>query len=128
MRVPVGSGLVVVVAIAACSVVWIGGAKAVEAAITDDPAPKGACGAAIARLETALNQARASGRAVTSAPESVAAMLHHQPTRDSLAKAQSESEQRVEASLATARKLRTVGRRSECIAMIDKVAPPDGIR
>ena len=91
MRAPIGSVLAVVVASAACTAGWTGAARAVEAGVTDDPAPKGACGAAIGRLEAALNEARANGRVVASAPESVAAMLHHQPTRDSVAKAQSES-------------------------------------
>ena len=127
MKAPIGSALIVVLGIAS-SVAWIGAAPAVEAEAIDDPAPKGACGAAIARLETALNQARASGRVIASAPESVGAMLHRQPTRDSVARAQSESEQRVEDSLATARKLRVEGKRSECIAVLEKVASPAGVR
>lgn len=126
MRAPIGSVLAVVLASAACTAGWTGAARAVEAGVTDDPAPKGACGAAIGRLEAALNEARANGRVVASAPELVAAMLHHQPTRDSVAKAQSESVQEVEASLATARKLRSEGKRSECIAMIERVASPAG--
>jgi hypothetical protein len=55
-------------------------------------------------------------------------MLHRQPTRDSVARAQSESEQRVESSLASARKLRIEGKRSECISVIEKVASPAGLR
>jgi hypothetical protein len=85
-------------------------------------APPGACGAAIARLETAWNQARASGQALATVPESVGAMLHHQPTRDSVAIAQSESERKVESSIALARKLRAEGKRAECIATVQKVS------
>jgi len=127
MKAPIGSALVVLLGVAA-SAAWIRAVPAVEAEVINDPAPKGACGAAIARMETALNQARASGRVVASAPESVGAMLHRQPTRDSVARAQTESEQRVEASLATARKLRVEGKRSECIAVLEKVASPAGLR
>jgi hypothetical protein len=95
---------------------WSGVARAGVA----DPAPPGACGAAIARLETEFNQARAKGQALASAPESIGAMLHHQPTQESVARAQSESEKRVEASLALARTLRAEGRRSKCIATVEQ--------
>jgi hypothetical protein len=127
MKAPIGSALIVLLGVAA-STAWIHTASAVEAEAINDPAPKGACGAAIARMETALDQARANGRVAGSAPESVSAMLHRQPTRDSVARAQSETEQRVEASLETARKLRVEGKRSECIAVIEKVASPIGVR
>jgi hypothetical protein len=55
-------------------------------------------------------------------------MLHHQPTRDSVAKAQVESVKRVENSLATARDLRSKGKRSECISLLAKIALPVGMR
>jgi hypothetical protein len=79
-------------------------------------------------VETVLSQARTNGLGVLSAPESVGAMLHRQPTRDSVARAQSEAAQRVEDTLATARKLRVEGKRSECIAVLEKVASPVGVR
>jgi hypothetical protein len=125
MKAPIGLALIVgaVVASSAC----IRQAPAVEAA-TEDPAPKGACGAAILRVETALERARAAGGGVASAPESVGALLHHQPTRESVAKAQSETAQRVETSLKTARQLRVEGKRSECIAVLERVASPAGVR
>jgi hypothetical protein len=87
------------------------------------PAPPGACRDAIARLETALNEARASGRVIGSAQESIGARLHHQPTRDSVAKAESESVQNVKSSLDTARKLRAEGKRSDCVALLEKIVP-----
>lgn len=130
MKAPIGSALVVVLGVAAsaaCAGAWSRGARAVESGV-NDPAPPGACRAAITRLETALNEALARGRVVGSAPESVGAMLHHQPTRDSVAKAQSESVMRVEASLATARRLRSEGKRSECISMLEKIASTVGVR
>jgi hypothetical protein len=126
MKAPVWSALIVAIGVVA-SATWVGTAPAVEAVI-DDPAPKGACGAAIARVEMVLNQARTNGLGVLSAPESVGAMLHRQPTRDSVARARSEAAQRVEDTLATARKLRVEGKRSECIAVLEKVASPVGVR
>jgi hypothetical protein len=127
MKTPVQSTLVVVLGVltgGACNETT---ARAAEAGVTDS-APPGACGAAIARLETALNESRVQGRVVASAPQSVGATLHHQPTRDSVRKAEIESVKRVETSLATARDLRSEGKRSECISMLAKFALPVGIR
>jgi hypothetical protein len=127
MKVPIESALLVVLGVlasAACSGI---AARAAKAGVTD-PAPPGACGTAISRLETALNEARTQGRVVANAPESVGAMLHHQPTRDSVRKAELESVKRVEHSLATARDLRSEGKRSECISMLAKIPLPVGIR
>lgn len=112
---------------AACAGALIGAARAEDAGVTDRARP-GACGAAIAQMETALSQAHANGHVVGSAPESLTALLHHQPTRESVAKAESESEKRVEASIEIARKLRLDGKRSECIAMLEKVSRPLGMR
>jgi hypothetical protein len=130
MRASVESALVLVLGVsvgAACAGIWFGTARAAQAGVTGS-APPGACGAAIARLETALQEARTQGRVVGSARESVGAMLHHQPTRDSVREAEIESVKRVETSLATARDLRSEGKRSECIAMLAKIALPVGIR
>jgi hypothetical protein len=130
MKASVGSALVLVLGVlmgAACVGTWFGTARAAQAGVTDS-APPGACGAAIARLETALKEARTQGRVVGSARESVGAMLHHQPTRDSVREAEIESVKRVETSLATARNLRSEGKRSECISMLAKIALPVGIR
>jgi hypothetical protein len=130
MKAPVESALVLVLGVfmgPACAGTWSGTARAAQAGVTDS-APPGACGAAIARLETALEQARTQGRVVASARESVGAMLHHQPTRESVREAERESVKRVETSLATAKDLRTEGKRSECISMLAKIALPVGIR
>jgi hypothetical protein len=129
MKAPSRSALVVVLGVmtgAACGI-KIAAGQGAETGVTH-PMPPGACGAAIGLLETALNEARARGRAVATARESVGAMLHHQPTRDSVAKAQSESFKRVEDSLATARDLRSQGKRSECVSMLEKIALSAGIR
>ena len=106
---------------AACFGIWTGVARTEEAGVTD-PVRPGACGAAIARLETALNRARANGQAVASAPQSVDALLHHQPTQESVAKAESAAQKRVETSIELARKLRLEGKRLECVVIIGKVS------
>jgi hypothetical protein len=127
MTAPVGSAFVVVLAVltgAACA----GTSGTAQAAEATDSAPPGACGAAIARLETALDEARAHGHVVANAPESVAAMLHHQPTRDSVAKAENESVKRIETSLTAARDLQSRRKRAECISLLAKIALPVGIR
>jgi len=111
----------------ACAGTTIVAAQGTETGVSN-PAPPGACRAAIARLENALNEALVGGRPLTMARESVSAMLHHQPTRDSIAKAQSESVKRVEDSLATARELRSAGQRSECVSMLEKIALSVGVR
>jgi len=110
-----------------CTGTTIAAAQGAETGVTN-PAPPGACSAAITRLENALNEALLRGRPLKTAPESVGAMLHHQPTRDSIAKAQSESVRRVEASLASARELRSEGKRSECVSMLKNIALSVGIR
>jgi hypothetical protein len=130
MKASIGSALIVALGIAAasaCAGTRIAAAQAAETGVTD-PSPPGACHAAIARLEKVLNEALAHGRVLATVPESVGAMLHRQPTRDSVAKAQRESVERVENSLATARELRSEGKRSQCISMLEKIALSVGVR
>jgi hypothetical protein len=91
-------------------------------------APPRACSAAITRLANAFNEALVRGRPLVTAPQSVGAMLHHQPTRDSVAMAESESFKRVKDSLATARELRSERRRSQCALILKKVALSAGVR
>ena len=128
MQAPIGSFLAVlcVTACAVSSTPFVGIAQAVEAALTGPP--PGACGAALARVETALSQARASGHIVASAPESVDAMLHRQPTSQSIARAQTAAVEKIEDSITAARKLRAEGKRAECIGMLEKVALQLGVR
>ena len=127
MQAPIGSFLAVlcVTACAVSSTPFVGIAQAVEAALTGPP--PGACGAALARVETALSQARASGHPV-SAPESVDAMLHRQPTSKSIARAQTAAVEKIEDSITAARKLRAEGKRAECVGMLEKVASQLGVR
>jgi len=96
--------------------------NAAEVAEARETPPPGACGAAIARLETALSQALANGAGVGTARETVDARLHHQPTPKSVEQAATESLMKVQASLATARQMRLEGKRSECIATVGTVA------
>jgi hypothetical protein len=119
MKASVGPALIVVlgVAVAAACPTHSATAQAAETNVTD-PSPPGTCRAAITRLETALDEALARGRPLATAPESVGAMLHHQPTRDSVAVAQRESIRMVKDSLAAARELRSEGKRSQCISML----------
>ena len=91
-------------------------------------AQAGSCRAEITRLELVLSQARASGQAVGSTPESSAARLHRQPTAQSVEQAASEAEKTVETALALARKLESEGLDAECAAMLKKVELSFGSR
>jgi hypothetical protein len=118
-----------VLCVTACvvsSTPFVGTAGAVEAGLADPP--PGACGAALARVETALSQARASGHIMASAPESADALLHRQPTLTSVARAQTAVVEKIEDSITAARKLRAEGKRAECIGMLEKVALRLGVR
>ncbi len=92
------------------------------------PTTAGSCHAEIVRLESLLNQARASGQIVGTAPESTAARLHRQPTHHSIEQATSEIAKSVETALAFARKLEAEGLDTECVAMLRKVEPPSSSR
>jgi hypothetical protein len=130
MKASIRSAFVVVLGIVtgtACARTTIAVAQGTETSVTN-AAPPGACDAAIARLEKALNEALVRGRPLTTARESIGAMLHHQPTRDSVAKARSESARRLEDSLANARELRSEGKRSECVSILEKIALSVGVR
>jgi len=65
-------------------------------------AEAGTCRAEIVRLELALSRARASRQVVGSAPESLAARLHRQPTLESVAQAATEAEKGIETALVQA--------------------------
>ncbi len=86
------------------------------------------CGAEIARIEALLIQAQANRQVVPSAAESTAARLHHQPTPATVGKAATEAEDKLAATLATARKLDSAGKESECLAVLRDIAVPLGVR
>ena len=81
------------------------------------------CRDEIARLESLLRYNPAAG---LSAPESVGATLHHQPTVGSVSAATREAQGRLERALASARRLASRGRNSECLSMLKTVDPTLG--
>jgi hypothetical protein len=91
------------------------------------PTRAGPCSAEIARLEMVLGKAQFDRQAVVSAPETVDARLHHQPTPETVGKATAEAEENVEAAFAAARKLESEGKDTECVATLAKVAVPLGM-
>jgi hypothetical protein len=72
------------------------------------------CGDQIARLEAAQSEV------VPYTRQSVGAQLHHQPTPGTVSNAESEAKRQLSTALATARKLDSEGKDSECIATLDK--------
>ena len=88
----------------------------------------GPCSDAIARVEQALSQAQANRQVGPSAPESADALLHRQPTPESVARAQTQADEKTDAALTQARKLNAEGKDSECIAALEQVAVPLGVR
>jgi len=88
----------------------------------------GPCGADIARLETVLNRARADRAGVGSAPESIAARLHRQPTPDTVTLAEMESERNVEVALGRAQNANSQGKDAECRAAVATAALLLGVR
>jgi hypothetical protein len=79
------------------------------------------CGERIAKLEVELRQAEADRR-VLSAPQSTSAMLHHQPTPESIAKAKTEVQEHLVSRLDAAKKLNSEGKESECLAALGRFA------
>jgi hypothetical protein len=75
------------------------------------------CREQIARAEAQLRQ----GEPQATLPESTAAKLHHQPTPETVEKAQTEADNELKAALARARKLDSEGKDSECVAALEKV-------
>jgi hypothetical protein len=92
------------------------------------PAHAGPCSDEIARLETVLNQAKADREPALSAPETLGARLHRQPTPQSVGKATTGAEEKVELALAAARKLDSEGKDAACMATLADVAGPLGVR
>jgi hypothetical protein len=75
----------------------------------------------------ALSQAQANRQIGPSAPESAGALLHRQPTPETVGRAQNEAEKNTGAAMALARKLNAEGKDSECLAALEKVAVPLGV-
>jgi hypothetical protein len=84
-----------------------------------------ACGERIARLEIKLHQAEADRR-ILSARESTAAMMHRQPTPESIARAEIRVEDHLGSRLRTARRLDSQGKEARCFAALGRFATDDG--
>jgi hypothetical protein len=125
MKSPVASWFVVArVALASAALTGFGEtAHAAEETGVSERAPPdqsniGICSARIARLEAILQRTPAAGRVAGSATESLTALLHHQPTPQSVARANEDAEKHASATLAQARKLSTEGKETECVVML----------
>jgi len=86
-----------------------------------EASPSSACRAEISRVELYLREAHANRQVIGSAPESLAARLHHQPTPQSVEHAAAEAEQTIETALALARELESKGLTRECAATLKHV-------
>jgi hypothetical protein len=91
------------------------------------PANAGPCSAEITRLEMVLSRAQSDRQVVVSAPETTDARLHHQPTPETVGKATTEAEKKVEAALAAARKLEAEGKDAQCMDTLADIAVPLGL-
>jgi hypothetical protein len=121
MRIPHASAWLIGFAVVA-SAAW-----AQEAVTRPVVADAAACSAEIARLEMVLSRAQSDRQVATSAPESTAARLHHQPTPETVERAEIRAKKKVDSALALARKLGSQRRYSKCIAALEKVALPLGV-
>ena len=83
------------------------------------PAWAGPCTAQIAEVESA-EHARVAGAGL-SAPQSVGAQLHRQPTPGSVQQAEAQSDAAFKAVLDTAKKLDAAGKRDECMAKVEEL-------
>src|SRR5262245_37713403 len=73
------------------------------------------CSEEIARLEALLTQPMVKPAPRPMTPQSIESQLHHQPTTDSVRRAQESAQSRIAAVLARARKLSAEGKTPECI-------------
>jgi hypothetical protein len=83
------------------------------------PAWAGPCTAQIAQVESAH---RTAGAGVPlSAPQSVGAQLHRQPTPSSVQQAEAQSDAAYKSLLEAAKKLDADGKREECMAKVEEL-------
>src|SRR3984957_8024451 len=122
---PVGLVMMLVINRIVCSVALI---PLFAVLLYTAPAHAGPCSDEIARLETVLNQAKAEREPALSAPETLGARLHRQPTPQSVEKATTGAEEKVELALAAARKLDSEGKDAAYMATLADVAGPLGVR
>jgi hypothetical protein len=83
------------------------------------------CSERIAVLETAENDLKTA----LHAPQSVAAQLHHQPTPEAVADAESRAKiEKLDGVLAAARKLDAQGKEAECLTFLQKAGLDTNVR
>ena len=74
----------------------------------------GPCADEVAQYRNSLSQEGAGAEAVGSAPQSLSAQLHHQPTPSTVEPAKKDASAKIAAALADAEKLDAEGNQSAC--------------
>jgi hypothetical protein len=78
----------------------------------------GPCGDEIAQLENALRQSESNPATGPTAPQSIGAQLHRQPTPDSVRRAEVDSRPDLDAILSRAKALDAEGKTAECMELV----------
>jgi hypothetical protein len=78
----------------------------------------GPCSADIAQFEKAIRDSAGNPFAGLTAPQSVAAQIEHQPTQESVKRAQDRLREKFSANMARAKRLDTKGDRSGCTSAL----------
>ena len=78
----------------------------------------GPCGDEIAQLEKALRQSESNPATGPTAPQSIGAQLHRQPTPDSVMRAEVDSRPDLDAILSRAKALDAEGKTAECMELV----------
>jgi hypothetical protein len=94
----------------ACAIIALEVASAYMASAHTDT-----CSNQIAQLEALLSQSTGNPVANPTVPQSIDAQLHHQPTRDSVRRAEENAKLRFASILARAKTLDADGKMTECI-------------
>ena len=76
------------------------------------------CSNQIAQLEALVDQSMGNSVAKPTVPQSIDAQLHHQPTRDSVRRAEENAQLRLLSILARAKTLNADGKMTECIQSV----------
>jgi len=81
-------------------------------------AHQGPCSDAIAQVEALVDQSSSNRVARPTASQSIPAQLHHQPTRESVRRAETDAKLRLTAILARAKTLDAEGKATECMQSV----------
>jgi hypothetical protein len=90
-------------------------------ALNAESAHAGACADQIAKLESTLQRSEVHGDARLTAPQSIDAKLHHQPTPASVEQARQAAQSSTYKLLAQARDLDAKGEQSACLRIVADV-------